>query len=158
MIWFCVPVKEANTEPTVPTYLPCHHTHTLIVLHSIALSLTNLISENKCNTIPIVCSWILHFLRFCAHYVYSPGQMPIRKMFPRFYIILFGPHKNMKLGFYFIHCLWYIFHSHQWSMQAWTGPKAPTFPENQHMKLVGLSALCTHRLEPPVNNPHTHVC
>jgi len=79
------------------------------------------------------------------HLRYGPGQMPTRKMFPRLYIVLFGPHKNMKLGFYFIHCLCSIFHS----LQAWTGPKAPTFPENQHMKLVRLSALCTRRLDPP---------
>jgi len=58
MIWFCIPVKEDNTEPAVPTYLPCYctHTHTLIVLHSIALYLTSLISEIKCNTTPILHS------------------------------------------------------------------------------------------------------
>jgi len=50
----------------------------------------------------------------CTYYVYSPGQMPIRKMFPRLYFVLFGPHENMKLGFHFIHCLCSIFHSHHW--------------------------------------------
>lgn len=34
------------------------------------------------------------------HFLYGRGQMPIRTMFPRFYAILGGPHKNLNLRFY----------------------------------------------------------
>ena len=50
------------------------------------------------------------------------------------------------------------------TVQACTGPgalqevQAPTFKDNQHMKVVGLSALRTGRLYPPGKFPGTHFC
>jgi len=49
-------------------------------------------------------------------------------------------------------------------IQAWTGPEGssrlrlPEFQDNQHMKVVSLSALRTGRLYPPGNIPGTHFC
>jgi hypothetical protein len=151
VIWFYIPVKEANTEPAVPTYLPRHHTCTLIVLYSIALSLKNLISENKCNTTPIVCSWILHFPQFYVLMCTVLAKCPKKNFFPRFYIILFVHIKTWNWGFtlFTVCVLFSIAITGAIPVQTWTVSKAPKFPENQHMKLVRLSALCTRRLEPP---------
>ena len=35
-----------------------------------------------------------------THSLYGPRQMDVTTMFPRFYAILGGPHKNVKSGFY----------------------------------------------------------
>jgi hypothetical protein len=43
-------------------------------------------------------------------------------------------------------------------LQAWTGPEAPRFQNNRHMKVVRLSALRIGRLYPPGNIPGTHFC
>jgi hypothetical protein len=40
-------------------------------------------------------------------------------------------------------------------LQAWTGPEAPRFQDNRHMKVVR-SAVCTGRLYPPGIIPGTH--
>jgi len=36
--------------------------------------------------------------------------------------------------------------------------RVPDFPENQYMKVVRLSAVCTGRLYPPWDTPGTHYC
>jgi hypothetical protein len=51
-------------------------------------------------------------------------------------------------------------------LQTWTGPEgsrrlsveAPRLQDNQYMKVVRLSALCTGRLYPAGNIPGTHFC
>jgi hypothetical protein len=48
-------------------------------------------------------------------------------------------------------------------LQAWTGPEGssslrPRFQNNQHMKVVRLSALCTGRRYSPGNIPGIHFC
>jgi hypothetical protein len=46
-------------------------------------------------------------------------------------------------------------------LRSWTGPEgseAPRYQDNQHMKVVRLSALCTSHLYPPGNIPGTHFC
>lgn len=35
-----------------------------------------------------------------THFLYGPEQVSTRTMFPRFYAMLGGSHKNVKLGFY----------------------------------------------------------
>ena len=40
----------------------------------------------------------------------------------------------------------------------WVPGQAPRFHENQHIKVVRLSALCTCHLYPPRNMPGTHFC
>ena len=51
-------------------------------------------------------------------------------------------------------------HSHYRPGQALTVPvvEAPRFEDNQHMKVVRLSALRTGRLYPQGNIPGTHFC
>jgi hypothetical protein len=43
-------------------------------------------------------------------------------------------------------------------LQVWTGPEAPRFQDNRHLKVVRLSALGTGRVYPPGNIPGTHFC
>jgi len=43
-------------------------------------------------------------------------------------------------------------------LQAWRGPEAPRFRDNQHTKVVRLSAQRTGRLYLPGNIPGTHFC
>ena len=43
-------------------------------------------------------------------------------------------------------------------LQAWTGPEAPRFQDNWHMKVISLSAVPTGRFYPPGNIPGTHFC
>jgi hypothetical protein len=37
------------------------------------------------------------------HFLYGPGQMPIRKMFLDFMLFQGGPHKNVKSGLYCVY-------------------------------------------------------
>lgn len=76
-----------------------------VLLHNIFKSLRQLdtvISLVLDTVKPVLCIPAFCVFQDFTYFLYSPGQMPIRTVFPGCFAILGGPYKNVNSGFYCI--------------------------------------------------------